>query len=139
MDALNNLVWHGGKFFGVSWETFWTTIGWLANVIFSSRFLVQWYATEKKKQVVVPQMFWWLSLVGSLLFLFYAIFYDKHHVIIFAYAFSWIPYIRNLVIHRRHTEAHTDCAGCGKKVPPQSNFCPNCGAKLAATSQAGDS
>jgi lipid-A-disaccharide synthase-like uncharacterized protein len=114
----------------MNWVVFWTTIGWLANATFSSRFLVQWYATEKKKQVTVPALFWWLSLVGSLLFLSYALFYDKHHVIIFAYAFNWIPYTRNLIIHYRHQKAHSDCASCGKKIPPQSNFCPNCGAKL---------
>ena len=113
------------------WESFWTAIGWLANATFSSRFIVQWYATEKKKQVVVPQLFWWLSLAGALLFLVYAIFYDKHHVIIFAYAFSWIPYIRNLVIHRRSKAAQSDCAGCGEKNPPQANYCPHCGVKVA--------
>jgi lipid-A-disaccharide synthase-like uncharacterized protein len=118
----------------MNWIIFWTAIGWLANAIFSSRFLVQWYATEKRKQVTVPALFWWLSLVGSLLFLSYAVFYDKHHVIIFAYAFNWIPYIRNLIIHYRHKKAHTDCAGCGRKIPPQSNFCPNCGSKLPAIS-----
>jgi len=131
MDSITNLIWHDGKIFGVQWEGFWTVVGWLANVTFSSRFLVQWYATEKKKQVVVPQVFWWLSLIGSLLFLLYAIFYDKHHVIIFAYAFAWIPYIRNLVIHRRNKAAQSVCAGCGKKIPPQANFCPNCGLKAA--------
>lgn len=115
----------------MNWVIFWTTIGWLANAIFSSRFLVQWYATERQKQVIVPALFWWLSLVGSLLFLAYAIFYDKHHVIIFAYAFNWIPYVRNLIIHYRHKSAQVDCAGCGEKIPPQSNFCPNCGAKAA--------
>ncbi len=130
MDYITNLTWHEGKIFGLPWETFWTAIGWLANATFSSRFLVQWYATEKRKQVVVPSLFWWLSLVGSLLFLFYAVFYDQHHVIIFAYAFSWIPYIRNLVIHKRHKAAHSDCTGCGKKIPPQSNYCPNCGVKV---------
>jgi len=113
------------------WESFWTAIGWLANATFSSRFIVQWYATEKKKQVVVPQLFWWLSLAGALLFLVYAIFYDKHHVIIFAYAFSWIPYIRNLVIHRRSKAAQSVCAGCGEKNPPQANYCPHCGVKAA--------
>ena len=85
---------------------------------------------RKEQAVTVPALFWWLSLIGSLLFLFYAIFYDKHHVIIFAYAFNWIPYIRNLVIHYRHENAHTDCAGCGEKIPPQSNYCPNCGVKV---------
>jgi lipid-A-disaccharide synthase-like uncharacterized protein len=132
MDWLTNLVWHNGKFFGIDWGV-WKVVGWLANAIFSSRFLVQWYVTEKRKQVVVPQAFWWLSLIGSLTFLCYSI-HQRDSVFIFAYAFTWIPYIRNLVIHRRHKEAHTDCAGCGKSCPPLSNFCPNCGAKLTATS-----
>lgn len=113
------------------WDVFWTAVGWLANATFSSRFLVQWYATEKKKQVVVPQLFWWLSLAGSSLFLVYAIFYDKHHVIIFAYAFTWIPYIRNLIIHRRNSATQSVCAGCGKRNPPQANYCPHCGLKVA--------
>ena len=128
MDWLAN----NGKIFGVDWVVFWTTIGWCGNAVFFSRFVVQWYATEKKKQVVVPVLFWWLSLTGSLLLLLYALFYDKHHVIIFAYLLTWIPYTRNLIIHYRHKNAHVDCPGCGKKVPPQFNFCPNCGARLAA-------
>jgi lipid-A-disaccharide synthase-like uncharacterized protein len=131
MNSATDVISHDGNILGLPWETVWTCVGWLANITFSSRFIVQWYVTEKRKQVVVPQLFWWLSLVGSLLFLFYAIFYDKHHVIIFAYAFSWIPYIRNLVIHRRTKAAQVNCAGCGKKNPPQANFCPNCGVKAA--------
>jgi len=119
MDWLMNLLWHDGQLFGVDWSI-WKIVGWLGNLVFFSRFFVQWYATEKKKQVVVPVAFWWLSLTGSLLLL------------MFAYLFTWIPYIRNLVIHRRHRNAHTNCAACGKSCPPQSNFCPNCGARLGA-------
>jgi lipid-A-disaccharide synthase-like uncharacterized protein len=129
MDWLTNFIWHDGKLFGIDWSA-WKIVGWLGNAVFSSRFLVQWYVTEKKKQVVVPQAFWWLSLAGSLTFLVYSI-HQRDSVFIFAYAFTWIPYIRNLIIHRRHSEAHKDCAGCGKKIPPQSNFCPNCGVKAA--------
>jgi lipid-A-disaccharide synthase-like uncharacterized protein len=128
MDSILNLIWHDGKFLGITWST-WKVIGWLGNAVFFSRFFVQWYATEKKKQVVVPQAFWWLSLIGSVTLLCYGLFYLHDSVVIFAYAFTWIPYIRSLVIHRRHKAAHTDCAGCGQKIPPQANYCPNCGVK----------
>ena len=120
-----------GKIVGVDWIVFWTAIGWSGNAVFFSRFVVQWYATEKKKQVVIPALFWWLSLTGSLLLLLYALFYDRHYVIIFAYLITWIPYTRNLIIHYRHKNAYTDCGSCGKSCPPHSNFCPNCGTRLA--------
>jgi len=129
MDNLTNLIWHDGKFLGVTWNV-WKAVGWFGNAVFFSRFIVQWYATEKRKQVVVPQMFWWLSLTGSVTLLAYGLFYLKDSVVIFAYAFTWIPYIRNIIIHRRHKAAHLDCGSCGKKIPPQSNYCPNCGGKV---------
>ncbi len=73
MDFLTDLLWHHGNFLGIQWNV-WKVIGWLGNATFFSRFVVQWYATEKKKQVVVPTAFWWLSLVGSFLLLCYALF-----------------------------------------------------------------
>ena len=131
MDSLTHLLWYHDKLLGIDWS-FWKVIGWLGNLIFSSRFLVQWYATEKKKQVVVPLAFWWLSLAGALTLLCYSI-HQRDSVFIFAYAFSWIPYIRNVIIHHRHKDAHTVCPGCGQRCPPQANYCPNCGAKLAVS------
>jgi lipid-A-disaccharide synthase-like uncharacterized protein len=131
MDWLTNLLWHNGNLFGIEWST-WKVIGWLGNAVFFSRFFVQWYATEKQKKVVVPVAFWWLSLAGSLLLLCYALFYRRDSVFIFAYAFTWIPYIRSLIIHRRHAEAHLDCPSCHGSCPPGANYCAACGAKLAA-------
>ena len=123
-----DLVWHDGRLFGIAWSV-WKIVGWCGNAVFFSRFFVQWYATEKRKQVVVPQAFWWLSLVGSVTLLGYSL-HQKDSVFIFAYAFTWIPYIRNLMIHRQNKAALSVCPGCGKKNPPQANFCPNCGGKL---------
>jgi len=77
----------------------------------------------------VPTAFWWLSLSGSLLLLIYSL-RQRDSVFIFAYAFTWIPYIRNLIIHYRHTAAHLDCPECGTSCPPRSNFCSACGARL---------
>jgi lipid-A-disaccharide synthase-like uncharacterized protein len=129
MHFFTNLAWHDGKFFGIEWNV-WKVIGWIGNLTFTSRFIVQWYATEKLKRVVVPVAFWWLSLAGSLLLLAFAIFSDNQSVFIFAYAFTWIPYIRNLMIHQRNEKLAKLCPACGQKNSPPSNFCPNCGEKL---------
>ena len=129
MDWLTSLAIHHGKFLGIEWGV-WKVIGWLGNAVFFSRFLVQWYATEKLKRVVVPVAFWWLSLAGSLLLLSYGLFHAGDSVYILAYAFTWIPYIRNLVIHRRHAQAELGCAACGNTCPPHSNYCLACGAAL---------
>lgn len=134
MDWLTQLLWHNGKFLGIEWG-WWKAIGWAGNVVFFSRVLVQWYATEKLRRVVVPAAFWWLSLAGSLLLLSYALFSKKDSVFIFAYGFTWIPYIRNLIIHRRHGRGHVDCPKCGTSCPPQSNYCFACGTGLV---QAGE-
>lgn len=130
MDWLGDLLWHDAKFLGIEWHL-WKVIGWTGNAVFFSRFFVQWYATEKQKKVVVPVSFWWLSLAGSLLLLTYGL-YRRDSVFIFAYAFTWIPYIRNLVIGQRHAKAHQICGACGNGSSPDAFFCPTCGTKFNA-------
>jgi lipid-A-disaccharide synthase-like uncharacterized protein len=133
MQWLSNLFGHAEQLLGVDrgfWTVFWNVVGWLGNAAFSSRFFVQWYVAEKRKQVVVPVLFWWLSLAGSLCLLCYAVFYAKLWVVIFAYAFAWIPYTRNLVIHHQYKQACLECPSCGKTCAPSSNFCSSCGARL---------
>lgn len=132
MDWLTDLLLPNGNLFGIEWST-WKIIGWTGNAVFFSRFIVQWYATEKNKQVVVPPVFWWLSLLGTIILLSYALFHTHDSVFIFAYAFAWLPYMRNLVIHYRHLEAHTNCPECGKACPPSSAYCHACGTQLAST------
>ena len=76
MDWLTQLLAPDGKFLGIVWHP-WKVVGWMGNIIFSSRFFVQWWATEKHKRVVVPSAFWWLSLSGSGCLLMYALFYQR--------------------------------------------------------------
>jgi lipid-A-disaccharide synthase-like uncharacterized protein len=128
MDWLVNSIWHDGNFLGVEWHVM-KVVGWLGNVVFFSRFFVQWYATEKQKKVVVPSSFWWLSLVGSLLLLSYGL-YRRDSVFIFAYAFTWIPYIRNLMIAHRQMKLQQVCMDCRGECPASALFCPGCGIKL---------
>jgi lipid-A-disaccharide synthase-like uncharacterized protein len=129
MDWLTQLLWPQGRFLGIEWHA-WKLVGWSGNAVFFSRFLVQWYATERNKRVVVPATFWWLSLLGALLLFSYALFYQRDSVFIFAYAFTFIPYARNLIIHQRHAGTHQRCAACGADSPPAAKFCADCGAKL---------
>ena len=122
-------MWDGTRFLGIEWSG-WKVLGWTGNVIFFSRFFVQWIATEKRKQVVIPVSFWWLSLTGSLALLIYGLFYLKDSVVIFAYAFTWIPYIRNVVIHYRSQAAQRRCESCGTGAAHRAAFCHQCGVKL---------
>jgi len=118
------------------WKLSWTVVGWTGQAVFTSRFLVQWYASEKKKQIVVPNSFWWLSIIGCLVMLVYSIFYVRNLVIICSYALSWIPYVRNLVIQQRHAVAHLDCPNCKCSCAPGAKYCSECGTKVMAQSAA---
>ena len=53
--------------------TGWLLFGLLGQALFSARFLVQWLASERKRQSVIPLSFWWLSLGGGFALLAYAV------------------------------------------------------------------
>ena len=126
---MHDLFYGEFHFLGITWNA-WKVIGWTGNLLFFSRIVVQWYATEKLQRVVVPVAFWWLSLLGTWTLLSYAIFYRADSVFVLAYGFSWIPYIRNLVIHKKHERAHQACTHCEAPSPPGAKFCSMCGHQL---------
>jgi lipid-A-disaccharide synthase-like uncharacterized protein len=51
----------------------WLSVGALGQAVWSSRFVVQWYATERDGRSHLPEAFWWISLLGNALLLAYAI------------------------------------------------------------------
>lgn len=104
-------------------------LGWTGNVVFGSRFFVQWWATERQKRVVVPTAFWWLSLLGSLLLLIYSI-HRGDLVFVFANLFNWIPYTRSLIIGHRMKRAQRRCIGCQTFSPGSACYCAHCGLKF---------
>jgi len=53
--------------------THWYILGFAGQIAFGSRFLVQWWASEKKRRVVIPTAFWYLSLIGGIALLVYAV------------------------------------------------------------------
>ena len=123
-----------GRFLGIHWNV-WKVIGWVGNAAFCLRFFLQWYASEKRKQVVVPVAFWWLSLAGSLLLLVYALFYRRDSVFIFAYAFTWIPYVRNLILHSRAASGQRNCPACAASISSSAKFCSECGTRVLHSDQ----
>lgn len=76
-------------------------IGFTGQALFFSRFLIQWIISEKKKQSVIPTIFWYLSLGGTILLLTYALF-RKDPVFIIGQAFGFFVYIRNIILIRTH-------------------------------------
>ena len=51
----------------------WEALGLLGQVIFGSRFYVQLIASERRKQSYFPMAFWYLSILGGVTLLVYAI------------------------------------------------------------------
>ena len=76
---------------------FWLIIGFMGQMLFASRLLVQWIASEKRKESHVPEIFWYLSLGGGLILLAYAI-QKKDPVFILGQAMGAVIYIRNLML-----------------------------------------
>lgn len=81
-------------------EQVWVGVGLFGQGLFSARFIVQWIASERRKQSVVPREFWYLSLAGALVTLSYAI-YRLDPVFILGYLPGLFVYARNLYfIHK---------------------------------------
>ena len=78
----------------------WMTVGFLGQFFFFSRFLVQWIASEKKKRSVVPNSFWYFSILGGFILLLYAV-HRRDPVFITGQFLGLFVYFRNLwLIHR---------------------------------------
>ena len=78
----------------------WLTLGFIGQGIFASRFLVQWVASEKAKQSVIPVIFWHMSLLGGLLLFIYSL-HKKDLVFIVGQGSGIIVYARNLILIRK--------------------------------------
>lgn len=80
----------------------WLIVGLIGQLFFFLRFFVQWIVSEYKRQSTVPDLFWYLSLIGGITLLFYAI-HKEDIVFIIGQAGGLIVYIRNIMLlkHRK--------------------------------------
>lgn len=84
-------------------EYIWLAVGLLGQGIFSARFIIQWLVSEKEKKSIIPVAFWYLSLVGGVTLLLYAL-YKRDPVFIIGQFSGIFIYSRNLfLIHRERS------------------------------------
>lgn len=82
----------------------WLLVGFLGQAIFGARFLVQWLASEKHGRSIIPHIFWYMSIVGSVLLFAYAI-YRNDPVFIVGQGLGIFIYLRNIVLIKREKNA----------------------------------
>ncbi|MBK1663653.1 lipid A biosynthesis protein [Rhodospirillum rubrum] len=89
--------------------TLWTAIGFLGQIFFSMRFILQWLSSEKARKSVMPVAFWYFSILGGATLLAYAI-HQEDPVFIFGQALGLIIYVRNLVLIRKEKQSAVTAA-----------------------------
>ncbi|MDD4418872.1 MAG: lipid-A-disaccharide synthase N-terminal domain-containing protein [Bacteroides graminisolvens] len=75
--------------------------GSMGQIIFTFRFIYQWFYSRHKGESVFPVTFWVLSLLGSAIIVSYGI-YRSDPVLILGQSAGFIAYIRNLFILRKN-------------------------------------
>lgn len=81
-------------------STIWLGIGLLGQALFSMRFLVQWIVSEYSRRSVLPQAFWYFSVLGGVTLLAYAI-HQRDIVFIIGQGMGLLIYARNIMLSRQ--------------------------------------
>ncbi len=94
----------------------WVALGFLGQLLFTGRMLVQWLVSEKHRRSVVPPVFWWMSLGGASMLMVYFL-WRRDIVGVVGQLTGWTIYLRNLWLIYR-----ADSAGraVGDSGPAQS-------------------
>jgi lipid-A-disaccharide synthase-like uncharacterized protein len=80
-------------------------IGFIAQILFSSRLIVQWITSEREKKVVTPTLFWTLSLIASFLLFVYG-YLRNDFAIMLGQTLTYFIYIRNLQLQNEWQKIH---------------------------------
>jgi lipid-A-disaccharide synthase-like uncharacterized protein len=89
----------------------WVLVGLAAQLAFSARFLIQWFVSERERKTVIPEAFWWISLIGGAgLFAYFA--WRQDIVGVLGQSSGLVIYARNIrLIHKQKRRASRDSAG----------------------------
>lgn len=87
-------------------ETLWVVIGFAGQSLFFMRFFIQWLASEKAGRSVIPNAFWYFSMMGGVILFLYAL-WRQDPVFILGQSTGLFIYARNLYFIRRKPEPAT--------------------------------
>ena len=87
-------------------ETIWIVIGFVGQSLFFMRFFIQWLASEKAGRSVIPNAFWYFSMMGGAILFLYAL-WRQDPVFILGQSTGLFIYARNLYFIRRKPEPAT--------------------------------
>lgn len=106
-DVINEAVaprsnWVFRKLNITSWVgVVWLTIGAIGQVAFSGRMVLQWITSERRRQSVITESFWWFSLGGSLMLFSYFV-WRQDPIGMLGQASGVVIYARNLRLIYKH-------------------------------------
>jgi lipid-A-disaccharide synthase-like uncharacterized protein len=85
-----------------SWASLvWVVIGFAGQIAFSGRMLLQWFVSERKRESVIPEAFWWLSLIGGVALFAYFV-WRQDIVGVLGQSSGLVIYARNIrLIHKQ--------------------------------------
>ncbi|MFQ6548147.1 lipid-A-disaccharide synthase N-terminal domain-containing protein [Aestuariibius sp. 2305UL40-4] len=89
-------------------EFWWVMFGLAGQLLFASRFIVQWIASERAGRSVMPMAFWYFSIGGGIILFCYAL-YRADPVFVLGQSMGLFIYVRNLWLIR--SERKRDLAG----------------------------
>lgn len=105
------------------WSLAWVGIGFVGQIAFMGRQLVQWVTSEKHRQSIVPPAFWWFSLVGGVMLFAYFV-WRQDAVAVLGQSTGVVIYARNLRLiykhQRRQREAHATSGATSAAPATQS-------------------
>ena len=81
------------------------SIGFVAQILFSSRLLIQWVVSERQQKVITPSTFWTLSIVASFLLFIYG-YLRQDFAIMLGQCITYFIYIRNLQLQGEWHKVH---------------------------------
>ena len=103
------ILWLSG--FGIH-MTAWKLIGLTGALMFGGRWLVQFVASRRAGKPVIPRVFWYMSVVGSIMTLSYFVFSSKQDAVgVVQNLFPAFTALYSLSLDIKHRGWHRDRAG----------------------------